>query len=400
MEVLGDRRKVGRFLEDSAMDCRSSNWLALSLLLAVAGCHQVVTLQEPGGVPVQSQVASAKAMPAPIDPAKIKPAPDLPKRQPKPETLVAFGDFRAGEAFAPDLPAAKVSELREQARLSYQQAINLDSQHVPAYLGLARLYTAAQDHAHAMQTYQQALRIAPRNAAVWYEAGMFHNYQREWDQAVTCLHNAVDLDPNNRDYVNALGIVLARAGHYDEAFTCFRRICDEALAHYKLARTLQHLQQPELSRQHLEKALQKDPNLASAQAMKTELAGPETPSTLSTPETTAIQRTSYRGSESSADPANPALPQLAPASTPVAPMFVQPVSPREEAAKPAAPPRTLPATIIEPAPTIPGTPAPETTPVPEPTAEAVSPPRPAIVLPPPPMLNLEYELPKEAGKGT
>ena len=100
-----------------------------------------------------------------------------------------------------------------------------------------------------------------------------------------CLDQAVRLDPENREYLNTLGVVLARIGRYSESLDCFIRTSSDALGHYKLARTLQHLQQPELSRQHLELALQMDPNLATAQTMMSELNGPASQ---------PIQRTSYQ----------------------------------------------------------------------------------------------------------
>ncbi len=57
------------------------------------------------------------------------------------------------------------------------------------------------------------------------------------------------------------------------------------MGYLRLAQTLQRLQQPELSRQYMQVALQKDPSLATTTAMRDEDKGPSNP---------PVQRTSYQ----------------------------------------------------------------------------------------------------------
>ena len=140
--------------------------------------------------------------------------------------------------------------------------------------GWLDLPPAMRNQTRAVELYQTALQIAPNNAALWYEMGMSHNYQRNWGPALQCLNRAVQLDPSNRSYSNTLGIVLAETGRYDESLGCFIRANGEAMGYLRLAQTLQHLQQPELSRQYLEVALQKDPNLSTTMVMRSEMKGP------------------------------------------------------------------------------------------------------------------------------
>jgi tetratricopeptide (TPR) repeat protein len=246
----------------------------LAAALGAAGCQHA---KAPGGAASQAapptQLASTTTMKVAPDGTPIKPAPELPKRQPKPETCVAAANFYAQEAQAPNCPPLRCQELREQARRAFEQAIQIDPKHVPAYQGLARLYADTEDTAHAVETYQKGLKAVPKEAALWYELGMYQGRRKEWGPALESLARASELQPENHQYANALGYGLARAGRYDEALACFQRVNGEGRAHYKLARMLQHLGQTDLARRHLELALEKDPRLAEAQGLLRELDG-------------------------------------------------------------------------------------------------------------------------------
>jgi tetratricopeptide (TPR) repeat protein len=324
------------------MDCRATLGTALFLLTSTLGCqHNVATLD-----PSQSIPTAPVQLPVnPNTPVTKKVA----RKDPPPLVVVKLGDFKAGEAFAADIPPARQQQMREEARSEYVRALKIDSKYVPAYQGLARLYVAMQDHPRAVETYQKALKIAPKNASLWYELGMTHNYQKEWDPALRCLSQAASLEPENRDYVNTLGVVFARVGRYHESLDCFVRVGGEATGHYKLARTLQYLQQPELSRQHLDMALQMNPNLSSAQAMMGQTNDEAN---------RAIQRTSYQ---------EPSVPQAQ----------VVPQTPVNVTATPL--PRVIqlnptPANVVQP----------------EVPTEAQP-----ILIPPPPAISLEFETPPE-----
>ena len=281
------------------MDCRGTLGLALCLLSSAAGCqHQVATLTDPS----QSSVPFQQPPP---DASQLKQA-SKPRKDPPPSVLVKFGDFKAGEAFAPDIPRERQQSIRQAARDEYERALKIDPKYLPAYQGLARLYTATQDHPRAVETYQKALQLAPKNAALWYELGLSHNYAKEYNSSLDCLNRATQLEPENRDYINTLGVVLAQTNHLQESLNCFIRGSGEAMGNYRLARTLERLQQPELSQRYLSAALQLDPNLAAAQTMRGETDGSRTPT---------IQRTSYQ--EPSAPLAPPPAPAPAAADVPL-----------------------------------------------------------------------------------
>jgi Flp pilus assembly protein TadD len=291
------------------MDRRGTVGLGLCFLIA-AGCqHQVTTLSPAGGASMPAQP------PPPPNSVAIKKASSQPPKELPAAVLVSWGDFKAGEALAPDISPARQQEIRDAARQDYEKALKADPKNVPAYQGLARLYTAMHNYDRAIETYQLALKIAPNSAPLWYELGMSHNYQKNWAPALDCLGRAAQLDPANRHYSNALGIVLAEAGRYNESLNCFVRANGQAMGNMRMAQTLQRLQQPALSRQYMEVALQKDPNLASMQRNDGAAAQPPT-----------LQRTAYQEAsippaqtaavEPPAPPMPPPMPEPAPSATP------------------------------------------------------------------------------------
>jgi tetratricopeptide (TPR) repeat protein len=226
-------------------------------LLLLAGCQsQSMNVPRPG--PLSASVAPQQA----INPALIKKAPGKPKDLP-PQVLTSSADFRVGEAANPKKTPEEAQLIREQARLDYEKAIKLNPKYVPAYQGLARLYNAMNERERVVETYQRALQIDGKNAVLWYELAMYYNGQKNWNSALDCVTRALKFDPRNRNYLNAQAIVLAEAGRYDESLNCFVHSSGEAMGSYRLAQTLDRLQQPGLSRYYLETALHKDPSLAS-----------------------------------------------------------------------------------------------------------------------------------------
>jgi tetratricopeptide (TPR) repeat protein len=244
------------------MDRRASLVLALGLATGVLGCGPN------GGLPLASSDPKAVAAPTtaevPLTPLSAKP---------HASTYRAAGSLAEKSAEDPNRGPADRENLFEEARKNYQQAIATDPNYLPAYQALARLYLKEGDQERAVATYQKAIKAHPKAAPLWYELGMCYSRQKQWEPALTNLRQAVKLDPENRPYVNTLGYCLARAGLYDESLACFRKIVGPAQAHYNLARMLHHLGRDDLSRQHLQMALQADPRLVPARQLLTQLDG-------------------------------------------------------------------------------------------------------------------------------
>jgi tetratricopeptide (TPR) repeat protein len=251
------------------MECRKGfTWVALGLGGLVAGCQHQETTLSPGAVPPGAVVQKE-----PVEKAK---------KTPKTETLVKFGDFRLKEAAGAQHTSTERDMLVEEARKSYQEALKLNSKYGPAYQGLGRFYVATDQYGKAVATLQKGVKVTPKDASIWFDLGLCYNHLQQWNKALEALGKAADLDPENPTYANAQGILLARVGRYKESLDRFSRVSGPALASYKLGCTLQHLNQPELSRQYLEAAVQKNPQLGQAQALLAEMNAAESQNAIRT----------------------------------------------------------------------------------------------------------------------
>jgi tetratricopeptide (TPR) repeat protein len=242
------------------MDCRRAMALVLGLLCGSLGCAHDNNVK-----------VAVKDEPPPAD---IRKEPDEPKRDPKPSTCVALGGFNERAAADPRCSPAQQEQYLDRARKAYQQALRLDPNNLPAMTSLARLYVHMSDHEHAIATYKQALESHPKDAALWHELGICYAQTRQWEPAIDNLRHAVQLDPEQRLYNHSLGFCLARSGRYEESFTAFAKLEGAASAHYNVARMLHHMNQDELSIQHLRQALELKPDLTPARDLLAKLELP------------------------------------------------------------------------------------------------------------------------------
>lgn len=193
------------------------------------------------------------------------------KRQPKPSTLVAYGELQERAATDPGRSSVEQEELRNRARSAYQQALQINPKDRSALMALARMYASEGDSDRAVATYNRAIRDYPKDAALRYELGMSHAQRKNWDVALQSMQMAVRLDPENRRYAQNYGLCLARAQRYEESFAVLAKLEGHARAHYDLARMMHHLDQNDLSKEHLRLALAQNPELIGAQQLLAEL---------------------------------------------------------------------------------------------------------------------------------
>src|SRR5262245_57397754 len=252
------------------MKRRSSRWawLGLGVLGLAAGCHNFKSSKpdpEIKAPPRMSPADLAAAREAAMDDK------DRPRRKPKASTCVAFGDFRVSDVRTAPRSDAERKHLLDQAREAYKEALEIDPKCAAAHRGLAQVALLERDEEQALVSLRAALELAPREAALWYELGMIHSRRKEWDPALDALNRAAEIDPANKKYAMTMGHCLARAGAYDQAYHCFRSVVGEARAHYNVARMMHHMKQPELSRQQVQLALQKEPDLVQAKQLLAQL---------------------------------------------------------------------------------------------------------------------------------
>ncbi len=244
------------------MEGRRNLFLALGLLSAMAGCTSLGPTQT---TEVRREIVATREEDPPAASS------GQPAKRLGPVGLVGAGEYFVRAAAEQEKTPALQQQLYDKARKAFQQAISTDPRYSPAYQALANLYLILEDTDHAIETYQKAVELAPNQPQLWYEFGMCYCRKKDFTRGVPCLSKACDLDPENRQYANVLGYTLARIGKYDESLACFCRVHSRAKAHYNLARMLLHVKQTELAKQHLQKALQEDPNLESAQVLLTKL---------------------------------------------------------------------------------------------------------------------------------
>lgn len=296
------------------MDVRADLKWGVCLLIAAAGC-QTQVMNSPNSCP-----ASSATNPSALsDPSQIKKASSKAKNLPPP-VLVSYANLKVGEAFDAKTQLDSRQQLCDSARDDYEKALKLDPKFVPAYQGLARLFTAMHEYPMAVENYQKALKLAPKNAELWSELGLCHNSQKNFGPALECLDQAVRNEPGNRSYTNALGVVLAETGRYDDSLKCFVRSSGEAMGYYRLGQTLDRLQQTDLSRRYLEAAVQKDPSLATRLTMRNSSAVAANPSP-------PIQQTAYQTAAYPTPSIQPARPAPVPAAQPSPPVILPPSAP-------------------------------------------------------------------------
>jgi tetratricopeptide (TPR) repeat protein len=232
-------------------------WVGL-LFSATLGCTHSETIMSRDAVPPNAKVAKAE---------------DLPKRDPKASTSVAFGNLRLQAAIDGSVQGAERESSLDQARKSYSQALKTDSKCMEAYRGLAQVEQHCGNYQGALAWYRKGLAVDAKQAPLWYEMGICQARHGDWPAAQDSVSKACDLEADNRIYVKTLAFCFAKNGRYDDSVACFKRVMDEGQAHYNLARLLHHDKQDDLSRLHLQLALQANPKLAQAQDFLAQLDG-------------------------------------------------------------------------------------------------------------------------------
>jgi tetratricopeptide (TPR) repeat protein len=241
------------------MDCRSTLRLAALLLACVAGCDTLSPWQSDEKKKEKAAEAAKEAKASELIWTK--------QTELKPETLIAYAEFKKSAAEDPNALEIDKERCREQARTAYMRALKSDPKCREAQLGLARLFESTGNHERSVTAYHDALKIEPKNQDVWMELGLSHARCKEWEPALQSMKEAVKLDPDNKHNVETLGFTLARTGRYEEAFETLKQTIGSAEAHYRIAQMLHHMQQDDAARQHAEMALRENAKCKEAQTL-------------------------------------------------------------------------------------------------------------------------------------
>ena len=267
------------------MDGRLRTWLTGGLIAATlpaVGC-KLFHRDADGPVgpvvnapaPIQQAGWWNKPSPAHFRPAEnpvpVKPA--AKKGQPfKAETDIAIADVELEAAFDESRSGADRDRIIDVARQRFQLALQKEPNNKAALLGLAKLYTWANDRDRAIAAYQEAVKHHPQDKEVAFAMMRTQVRFEDWAGACKACEMALDLDPENRTYRKAYGYVLARAERWDEAFDALLGVMGESEARTFLGMVLLNTDRIPQGRQQLQMALQKDPQNAAAKQMLDDLA--------------------------------------------------------------------------------------------------------------------------------
>lgn len=194
----------------------------------------------------------------------------------------------------------KGQEDLENAISAYEQALAIDPDYVPAWIGLSVAYqnqrkygwrTEEQAFALSMEATEKALAIDRSTAAAWASLAYLKKHQLDWAGAKAAIDKASALEPNNSfvlgtsaslagnlgqletsielferivklnplslSSLRALGIRYSDAGRFDEAIETFNRVIainpDFPGIHINLAATYLHKGDPETALIEVEK---------------------------------------------------------------------------------------------------------------------------------------------------
>jgi len=278
------------------MDGRWPMYLAGGLLGGLLGCTTPQT-RAPG----DAQTANALTkVTKPVPTTQVAAA--APAKKPSPNMYVTMGAVAEQVAEDGERSQAEREAARQQARQSYQKALDLDAKYAPAYVALGESYAMTGERERCAAMFKKAQTLAPKDSNIPLKQGACLARAKDWDAAIECFTRAAQMDPDNKQAQKFLGLTLTRAGRYDEGFAALTKCMPEAEARYNLAKMLRHNQQAGAAEQQVRLALMADPTFQPAQMLLAEFHADAD---------TGIRAAGYN--ETAADaPAETARPRLAP----------------------------------------------------------------------------------------
>ncbi len=195
----------------------------------------------------------------------------------------------------------------DKALDNYTKALELEPDNVAALLSTARLYSRRNQHEQATEFFAKAISVSPQSDS-YNEMALCLQNQARTSEAIAAVQKAIELDPSNPRYRNNLAGMLVSSGRSDEAVQSLQQVFPPAVANYNVAYL--HFQNNNVaaSQQHLQQALQIDPNLGLARDLMAQISTSAAAKSAMAAYQTA--GTLYRTAEGLASPtvnANPAV---------------------------------------------------------------------------------------------
>ncbi|MEZ6133983.1 MAG: tetratricopeptide repeat protein [Pirellulaceae bacterium] len=160
----------------------------------------------------------------------------------------------------------------------YTKALELEPTNLPALLSTARLYAKQEQPAQAAMFFEKAIAVNP-DPSIYNELALIQQKAGKTADAQIAVRRAIELDPSNEKYRNNLATLLVAGGRSDEAVAQLQQVFPPAVANYNVAYL--HFNQGNIpaAQQHLQLALQADPNLQPARDLIATIGGSQTAQT-------------------------------------------------------------------------------------------------------------------------
>jgi Tfp pilus assembly protein PilF len=156
---------------------------------------------------------------------------------------------------------------------NYTKALEIEPTNLSALLSTARLYDRQGRAPEAAEFFQKAIKTKPDDAALYNELGLVKAKSGNAAEAEANIQKAIALDPTNSRYRNNLAGILVESGRSDEAVKQLEQVFAPAVANYNVAYLHASKQNIAAAQQHLQLALQIDPNLKEARDLMNRLGG-------------------------------------------------------------------------------------------------------------------------------
>jgi tetratricopeptide (TPR) repeat protein len=148
---------------------------------------------------------------------------------------------------------------------------------VEARNNLGVWYNSRGRSAEAAEEFKQALRVKPDNAEVRCNLGTAYNSMKQYDDAIEQFRQALQIKPDSAEALNNLGKAYKDKGEYDQAIRIFNKTIEThpglAIPHLNIAIIyLYQKNDREKALYHFERALQVEPNLPQAAAVRKKIA--------------------------------------------------------------------------------------------------------------------------------
>lgn len=153
---------------------------------------------------------------------------------------------------------------------NYTKAIEKDPKSEVALLSIARLYSRQQQYPEAIEFFNKSLAVNA-SAMTYNELGSALQGAGQMAEAQAAMRKSIEMDAANPKFRNSLAGLLVSSGRSEEAVSELEQVFPPAAANYNVAYL--HLQNQNLAaaNQHLQAALQHDPNFTKAQELLSQI---------------------------------------------------------------------------------------------------------------------------------